>query len=87
MARTAEWHTEYLHLENAEATAREIYRIADRNLHRRKPPVNARAQYDAAIDLLRVAGKARWDFEMAATTIIDISVLPARAWAAALRSA
>ena len=55
MAHNPAWHAEYLRLENAEAAARSVYRAA------------RGAEKAVALDALRVAGAARWDFEMAAT--------------------
>ena len=72
MAHNPAWHAEYLRLENAEAAARSVYRAA------------RGAEKAVALDALRVAGAARWDFEMAATKIVDIATLPAREFVAAL---
>lgn len=66
MAHNPAWHAEYLILENAEAAARETYRAA------------RGAKKAAALDALRVAGQARWDFEMAATQIVDAATLTPR---------
>lgn len=76
MAHNPAWHAEYLRLENAESEARVAYRSA------RNPAKKA-----AALEILRVAGKARWDFEMAGAVIVDIATLPTAEWAQALRSA
>ena len=67
MAHDPAWHREYLRLENAEAACRATYRAA------RSPAKKA-----AALDALRTAGAARWEFEMAATKIVDISTLAPR---------
>ena len=75
MAHNPAWHAEYLRLENAEAAARSAYRRA------------RGVKKAAALDALRTAGSARWEFEMAATKIVDIASLPVRKWAAALTSA
>jgi hypothetical protein len=74
MAHDPAWHAEYLRLENAEASARIAYRSAR---GKRK---------EVALEALRVAGAARFDFEMAATKIVNIADLPVAEWARALRS-
>lgn len=81
------WHAEYLALENAAAAANEVLRVARKALERRRPPANAQAAYDAALAAARAAGDARWEFEMAATTVVDIASLPIIEWARALRGA
>lgn len=73
MAHDPAWHREYLRLENAETAARIAYRAAR--------GVGKKA---AALDALRVAGAARFNFEMAATKIVDIATLPAANWTRAL---
>lgn len=65
------WHAEYLRLENAATAASEELRCARRLLDRKRPPVGAQAAYDAALDKARETGAARWEFEMAATKIVD----------------
>ena len=75
MTHNPAWHAEYLALENAEAAACAAYRSA------------RGAKKAAALDVLRVAGKARWDFEMAACRIVDIATLPAAEYVRALRAA
>jgi hypothetical protein len=59
MTFNPEWHRQYGLLELAESVAREAYRAA------------RGARKEAALDALRIAGKARWDFEMAACTIVS----------------
>lgn len=85
MAHDPAWHREYALLELAEGMAREALHTARRALDRKRPPAGAQASYDAALDALRAAGRARFDFEMAAAVIVDISALPVAEWAAALR--
>jgi hypothetical protein len=85
MTRTAEWHREYLRLENAAAAASAELRAAGRALGYKRVPAGAQARYDAALEAARETGRARWEFEMAATVIVDIATLPAAEWAAALR--
>ena len=65
------WHAEYARLENAAAEATEALRAARRMLDRKRPAANARAIYNAALEKARSTGTARWDFEMAATTIVE----------------
>lgn len=67
------WHAEYLRLENAEAAARAAYRAA-----------RGATKKAAALDVLRATGKARFDFEMAGTRIVDIAALPAGEYVRAL---
>jgi hypothetical protein len=73
MTFNPEWHRQYALLELAEAEARATYRAAR---GKRK---------EAAMDALRIAGKARWDFEMAGCTIVNIATLPVAEWAKAMR--
>lgn len=73
MAHNPAWHAEYARLEHAECVAREAYRTA-----------RGAAKKAAALELLRTTGKARWDFEMDATRIIDIATLPPAEFVAAL---
>lgn len=80
------WHAEYLRLENAENAAREVYRVAKKAVERKRPAAHAQAIYAAALEAFRAAGKARWDFEMAATVIVDIATLPVGEWVRGLRS-
>ena len=70
MAHSTEWHAEYLRLEIAADAARDEYRAAKRDLGYKRVPAGAQARHDAALDALRAASKARWDFEMAACTIV-----------------
>ncbi len=81
---SAVWHAQYLALEIAASAASERLHTARRALNRKRPPVNAQAEYDAALAASRIAGKARWDFEMAATVIVDVATLPTKQWAASL---
>lgn len=69
-----EWNAEYLHLENAESAARIAYRSA-----------RGAAKKEAALEIFRAAGKARFDFEMAGCRIVDIATLPTADWVKALR--
>jgi hypothetical protein len=85
MAHDKKWHAEYLQLENAAAKASAELRAARKMLDRKRPPSGAQARYDAALIAARATGAARWNFEMAATQIVDISTLPTAAWADALR--
>lgn len=85
MAHNPAWHAEYLALENAENAAREGYRLARKALDRKRPSANAKGIYEAALSVFRDASKARFDFEMAATSIVDIATLPVNEWVAALR--
>jgi hypothetical protein len=71
MAFNPAWHAEYLALENAHEAAREEYRQARRALDRKRPPAGAQTRHDAALETMRTTGKARWDFEMAATVIVN----------------
>lgn len=71
--RDAAWHAEYARLERAAAEASETWRIARRALDRKRPPADAQAAYDAALERSRAASAARFDFEMAATKIVDIA--------------
>ena len=64
MAHNPEWHREYARLELAEGVARSAYYAA-----------RGKANKAAAMDALRIAGAARYDFEMAATKIVDIATL------------
>ena len=73
MAHDPAWHAEYLRLENAEMAARIAYRSA-----------RGIAKKAAALDALRVAGAARFEFEMAACKIVDITTLPPAEYVAAL---
>lgn len=61
MAHNPAWHAEYLVLENAEAEACALYRSS------------RGAKKEAALVALRSAGKARFDFEMAACRIVDMA--------------
>lgn len=87
MTHNPAWHAEYLRLENAENAAREVYRVANRVLARKRVPAGAQAACDAALAAFRAAGKARFDFEMAGVRIVNISTLPTNEWAQALRGA
>ena len=71
VADIAAWNGEYLCLENAANEASLALRIARCALNRKRPPANAQAVYDAALIAARETGTARWNFEMAATTIVD----------------
>lgn len=85
---TTEWHAEYLALENAEGAAREAYRVANKaaNYVGMGPKWTAlQAARDTALEAFRAAGKARWDFEMAGGSSVDIATLPTAEWAQALR--
>jgi hypothetical protein len=75
MAHNPEWHAEYLLLENAERAASIAYRSA-----------RGAVKKAAAMDVLRIAGKARFDFEMAGCRIVNIATLPANEWVKALHS-
>ena len=86
MAHNSEWHAEYLRLENEQAEASATYRAANKVASRKNAKPAAIAARDTALEALRVAGKARWDFEMAATVIVDIATLPIEEWVAALRA-
>lgn len=86
MAHNPEWHAEYRRLENEELAARMAFRAAQSLMDRKRRPTDAQARYDAALDAFRAAGQARWDYEMAATKIVDIATLPPLEWAASLRS-
>jgi hypothetical protein len=74
MTFNPEWHRQYALLELAESVAREAYRAA-----------RGKAKKDAAMDALRAACKARFGFEMAGCTIVDIATLPVAEWAKAMR--
>jgi hypothetical protein len=63
MAFNPEWHRQYGLLEHAESVARAAYRAA-----------RSKAKA-AALDTLRTAGAARYDFEMADCTIVDAATL------------
>jgi hypothetical protein len=84
MAHNPEWHAEYARLELAEDIAREAFRSTRRALDRKRVPAGAQEAHDAALIALRAAGKARFDFEMAATTIVNIADLPPREFYRAL---
>lgn len=84
MAHNPEWHREYARLELAAGIATEAYRTARRALDRKRPPAGAQAAYDAALTAMRAASTARFDFEMAATVIVDIATLPVAEWARAM---
>jgi len=56
-----EWHAEYARLEAAQEDARMAYRKA------------RGAKKESALEVFRAAGKARWDFEMAACTIVNMA--------------
>lgn len=73
MTFNPEWHRQYAALELAESEARAAYRAA----HGKRK--------EAALDALRLAGKARFDFEMAGCTIVDVATLPVAEWAKAMR--
>lgn len=85
MAHNPEWHAEYLRLENAHDAAREEYHAASRIAERTLTPSDL-AKYEAALEAMRVAGEARWDFEMAGVQIVDIATLPTDEWARSLSS-
>lgn len=72
MAHNPEWHREYALLELAESKARAAYRSA------------RGAKKAAALVALCAAGTARFDFEMAGTTIVDVAALPVAEWARAM---
>jgi hypothetical protein len=84
MAHDVEWHREYARLELAASVASEALRDARRKLERKRPARDAQAVYDAALAASRSASAARWDFEMAATKIVDVSTLEARDWLRAM---
>ncbi len=84
MAHDPKWHAEYARLEMALAMATSTWREASRKLSRKRVPTGARADYDAALAEMRAASRARYDFEMAGTRIVDIATLPAAEWARAL---
>lgn len=71
MAFDPAWHAEYARLEVAYEAAKEECRLARRALERKRPPAGAQARYNAALEASLATGKARWDFEMAATVIVD----------------
>lgn len=54
-------------------------------MERKRRPAGAEAEYDAALATLRVAGAARFDFEMAATRLADIATLEPTQFFAALK--
>jgi len=74
MAFNPEWHRQYALLELAESVARAAHRAAR---GKRK---------EAALDALRIASSARFDFEMAGCTIVDVATLPTAEWAKAMRA-
>ena len=84
MTHNPAWHAEYARLEMAEEAARETYRLARRLADRKRPPADAQSQADAALEMFRAAGKARFDFEMAGTVIVNSADLRPTAWLAAL---
>lgn len=85
MAHDPAWHAEYASLDLAKDLASAAFHKAQRALER-KATAQRQAAYDAALEALRAAGKARWDFEMAATTVVDIATLPTGQFWAAMRS-
>jgi hypothetical protein len=72
MTYNPEWHRQYGLLELAESIARNTYRAA-----RGK-------KKDAAMIVLCSAGKARFDFEMAGCTIVDVATLAPAEWLKAM---
>jgi hypothetical protein len=64
------WHAEYLKLEQAHEAAASRLAQAARRLEYKRRPANAEAEYAAALAEARAAGDARWNFEMAACTIV-----------------
>lgn len=62
MAHDPNWHREYAILELAEMNARAAWRSA------------RGAKKVAALEVLRTAGAARWEFEMAACRIINVGL-------------
>ena len=85
MTHNPEWHREYLALENAERAASMRFRAAAKKMEYKRRPANAETEYAAALEAVRAAGKARWDFEMGATQIADAATLPTGAFFASLR--
>ena len=78
-------HAAYLILENAERAAATAYTAARRAAARKNPRPGAAAAAAAALETLRAAGAARFNFEMAGATIVDIATLEPAAWATARR--
>ena len=85
MAHNPEWHREYLALENAEQAASIRFRAAQKAMDRKRRSAGAEAEHASALEALRAAGKARWDFEMAATVIVDSATLPGAKFFASLK--
>ena len=84
MAHDPKWHAEYLQLEIGQNRATAAWREASRKIARKRVPAGAQAAYDAALAEMRAASRARYDFEMAGTRVVDIATLPAAEWARAL---
>lgn len=84
MAHDPEWHREYLVLENAASAATAAWHATRKLAARKNAKPAAILALEAALGVMRDANKARWDFEMAATKIVDIATLPAAEFVAAL---
>jgi len=54
-------------------------------MQRKRRPADAEAEFTAALEALRIAGAARWEAEMAATTLVDSATLPGAKFFASLR--
>lgn len=78
------YHAEYLRLENAASAASAAWRLAKKAAERKNAKPAAIEALATALDLMRATGKARWDFEMSATRIVDIATLPPLEYARAL---
>jgi hypothetical protein len=63
--------TEYRLLEAAEEAARHEFRAARRALEYKRVPAGAQARYDAALEALRIAGKARFDAFIDGSVIVN----------------
>jgi hypothetical protein len=71
MAHDPDWHREYSRLELAASNASDALRAARKLLNRKRIPAGAHAAYDAALIVARDAGSDRWNFEMAATKVLN----------------
>ena len=72
------WHTKYMELEVAETEAQIAYRTVKKSFHRARTDETKSVRESAmleALDALRLAGKARWEFEMSGTRVVDIATL------------
>lgn len=84
MSHNPAWHAQYLILENAASAATAAWHLARKAAARKNAKPAAHAALAAALADMQATNKARWDFEMSATVIVDIATLPAAEYVRAL---